>query len=339
MTAAPGPPPPRRPRGGGAARALAALARAVPPVLRAAAARLTATAAAVLAVFVLLYYVAVACVIAPWLSFTVPGVLHGALLTATTSAGLACYVICMGTDPGTVPPGWAPDSEASAAVQEVKKSDGAPRFCKKCQRYKPPRAHHCRVCERCVLRMDHHCPWVANCIGHANYRAFFLLLVYCSAALLHTTGLLAAHALHIMRSNAEDRVVRVGPQATPHELAGGDASGHVLLHTGLEVLAALLALPTTIAVVSLLAWHVRMVAANKTTIEHAEGVTAQIKAGGLAADRLRHPYDLRPQLGPCANAADVFGPDPLAWLLPSCAPTPGGLAYRTAFDGDGGLGF
>jgi hypothetical protein len=30
------------------------------------------------------------------------------------------------------------------------------------------------------------------------------------------------------------------------------------------------ALPTTIAVVMLLVWHIRMVAGNKTTIEHAE---------------------------------------------------------------------
>ncbi len=36
---------------------------------------------------------------------------------------------------------------------------GEARFCSKCGRHKPPRAHHCRLCRRCVLRMDHHCPW------------------------------------------------------------------------------------------------------------------------------------------------------------------------------------
>jgi hypothetical protein len=38
----------------------------------------------------------------------------------------------------------------------------------------------------------------------------------------------------------------------------------------LQTFAFAVALPTTIAVVMLLVWHIRMVASNKTTIEHAE---------------------------------------------------------------------
>lgn len=44
----------------------------------------------------------------------------------------------------------------------------------------------------------------------------------------------------------------------------------LLLLLLLQTFAFAVALPTTIAVVMLLVWHIRMVAANKTTIEHAE---------------------------------------------------------------------
>jgi len=43
---------------------------------------------------------------------------------------------------------------------------------------KPYRAHHCRVCDRCVLKMDHHCIFLAQCIGHFNYKYFCLFVVY-----------------------------------------------------------------------------------------------------------------------------------------------------------------
>lgn len=104
------------------------------------------------------------------------------------------YYLCVRTDPGSVPREWEPDWAAldeSGAGLEVKRHTGAPRYCRLCDAYKPPRAHHCRSCGRCVLRMDHHCPWVANCVGHGNYGHFVRFLasvdVTCSFHLVMIT--------------------------------------------------------------------------------------------------------------------------------------------------------
>ncbi|KAF8324127.1 zf-DHHC-domain-containing protein [Clavulina sp. PMI_390] len=78
------------------------------------------------------------------------------------------YFSTVHTPPGNTPPGWD-------AVYEGKRSTSAPRYCRSCKQYKPPRAHHCRQCNKYVLKL----PWVNNCVGHNNYAHFirFLILV------------------------------------------------------------------------------------------------------------------------------------------------------------------
>lgn len=50
-----------------------------------------------------------------------------------------CY-----TDPGRIPHNWHEtiyEKEDALAAQRL-------RWCRKCEAYKPPRAHHCKVCKR-----------------------------------------------------------------------------------------------------------------------------------------------------------------------------------------------
>lgn len=72
----------------------------------------------------------------------------------------------------TVPAG-SPPASFKLPVEEFKQPQTMWRkYCIKCNRYKPERAHHCKRCGKCILRMDHHCPWTNNCIGYKNLSHF-----------------------------------------------------------------------------------------------------------------------------------------------------------------------
>lgn len=57
-------------------------------------------------------------------------------------------------------------------------SENLSKICTKCDRWKPPRAHHCRTCRKCVFRMDHHCVWINNCVASHNQKYFILFNLY-----------------------------------------------------------------------------------------------------------------------------------------------------------------
>lgn len=69
------------------------------------------------------------------------------------------------------------------------------KYCKSCNIWRPPRAHHCRVCDNCIETQDHHCVWLNNCIGRRNYRYFF---TFVTSATLLGVYLLAASLVHIL---------------------------------------------------------------------------------------------------------------------------------------------
>ena len=50
--------------------------------------------------------------------------------------------------------------------------------CKKCNKFRPKRAHHCRFCNKCILEMDHHCFSLNKCIGKNNYKIYIKYLIF-----------------------------------------------------------------------------------------------------------------------------------------------------------------
>ena len=61
---------------------------------------------------------------------------------ACLSIWINYYLGCI-TCAGNIPNNYAPQTLT--------------RWCKACQRHKPPRTHHCSICKSCILKMDHHC--------------------------------------------------------------------------------------------------------------------------------------------------------------------------------------
>lgn len=69
------------------------------------------------------------------------------------------------------------------------------KYCKTCNIWRPPRAHHCRLCDNCIETQDHHCVWVNNCIGRRNYRYFFTFVF---SLMMAASYLLAASLAQIL---------------------------------------------------------------------------------------------------------------------------------------------
>ena len=77
------------------------------------------------------------------------------------------------------------------------------KYCKSCNIWRPPRAHHCRVCDACIETQDHHCVWLNNCVGRRNYRFFF---AYVGSATLLALLLASFSLTHIICKGAEPGV-------------------------------------------------------------------------------------------------------------------------------------
>ncbi|KAK0456084.1 palmitoyltransferase PFA4 [Armillaria borealis] len=210
------------------------------------------------------------------------------------------YFLSVFTDPGGVPDGWKPDTHEDG--YEVKKLTGGPRYCRVCEKYKPPRTHHCRQCKRCILRMDHHCPWINNCVGHFNYGYFIRFLFYVDVACSY-------HLVMMTRRAMESPTVVYWNTITATELV-------------FIILNFVACVPVLLAVGAFSLFHFSSLMSNTTTIEgwEKDKVATMVRRGKIR--EIKFPYNL----GRRRNIESVLGPSPLLWCYP--VRTPGnGLKY------------
>ncbi|GKV05865.1 hypothetical protein SLEP1_g17820 [Rubroshorea leprosula] len=264
--------------------------------------------AAVFSAIAFIYFSTIFIFIERWFGLmSSPGIMNAVVFTGVAGMCIFNYAGAIRKDPGRVLSSYVPDIEdAQNPVHEIKRKGGDLRFCQKCSHFKPPRAHHCRVCKRCVLRMDHHCIWINNCVGHANYKIFFVFIVFAVISCIYSLVLLVGS---LTNDSQNDEQQTADSFRTVYVISG------------------LLLVPLTITLSVLLGWHIYLILQNKTTIEYHEGVRAMWLAekGGNV---YKHPYDL----GTYENLTMVLGPNILCWLCPTSTHIGSGLRFRTTYD-------
>ncbi|WVR05338.1 hypothetical protein IAU60_002352 [Kwoniella sp. DSM 27419] len=200
------------------------------------------------------------------------------------------YRLCVITPPGSVPQGWRPNLGAMDGI-EVKKGNHAPRYCKTCEHYKPPRAHHCRQCKTCVLKLDHHCPWIGNCVGFHNQGHFLRFLLWVDMATSYHLVMIASRVMSIAHSYQEE-----------------PSLADILF----LVFNFATCVPVWLCVGMFSMYHVYLACGNSTTIEgwEKDKVATLVRRGKIK--EIKYPYNI----GMFRNISSVLGSNPLLWLWP-----------------------
>mmetsp|Transcript_32327 Transcript_32327/g.76807 ORF Transcript_32327/g.76807 Transcript_32327/m.76807 type:complete len:312 (+) Transcript_32327:41-976(+) len=179
-----------------------------------------------------------------------------------------------------------------------RKLDGRQRYCRKCRKFKPDRAHHCKYCGRCVLKMDHHCPWVNNCIGYCNYKYFILFCSYTTITCFYVAATIFTGFISTI------------------------IQGHPLQFTVVEfefLVVFCLMMAVTVVLTGFTGFHYMLLLKNMSTIEHVE------KRDPTKKDQV-NPFDL----GRERNFIQVFGTNPWIWFLPVGGSLGDGVHWETA---------
>ncbi|KAK3905032.1 DHHC palmitoyltransferase-domain-containing protein [Staphylotrichum tortipilum] len=141
---------------------------------------------------------------------------------------------------------WAlvKSSDPSTAAMEV-----PTKYCKTCNLWRPPRAHHCRLCDNCVETQDHHCVWLNNCVGRRNYRYFFTFISSATILGLYLSG--ASLAQILVYANRQD-------------ISPSDAISHFRVPFAMVIYGFLACLYPA----ALMGYHLFLIARGETTREY-----------------------------------------------------------------------
>jgi len=149
------------------------------------------------------------------------------------------YFMCISTSPGFT-------EKESVDRSQISEEEYEYDYCNYCRALKPERAHHCTVCDRCTLRMDHHCPWMANCVGHFNYKYFVLFLLYMTVSCFYVAAM----------GSLPQKYGGLPPKVKAPYFGSTAVEFSVLL-----------CISVGLAVGAMLVWHLFLIATQQTTIE------------------------------------------------------------------------
>jgi len=174
---------------------------------------------------------------------------------------ISCMLATAFRDPGILPRNLDPDppypvtSPSDGGVKaplprdlRVRAGIVRVKYCPTCKIYRPPRSSHCKMCDNCVDGCDHHCQWVNNCVGRRNYTFFFVFL---TSAVTTVVLVICTAALHLYFLTQDEHI-------DFHHALNKGAGSAVVFVIGIIVIW---------PVSALLAYHMRLLLLNVTTIE------------------------------------------------------------------------
>lgn len=178
------------------------------------------------------------------------------------------------------------------------------RYCGTCRKFRPDRCHHCKQCNKCYLKMDHHCSWLNNCISMTNYKYFLSTLFYSSSTCLLFSWCLF-DIIKMEFSNESSSSIKLSAL----------------------VVYFILTVTFFVLLFMLLTYHLNLIMSNFTTFEHSklakeyelkkpERKVLYNKIDAYSNIKMNEMSVSMYDFGKWNNFIQVFGVNPLLWLLP-----------------------